>query len=767
MAGRGAGWSDGTGAPFAPDVVSWLVRVVLGVIFVAFAIDAVGYVVAADPPGILVAGAVACLIAMLAVQLHLADPRTEPWSRPARVAVAVQLGLVFLPMTVVGEAWTGLIGFAAGGVLLVLPPAFGWSGFAAVTAAAWVAQALVSGPVLESVYIAANTVLIGLVVFGLSRLRSLVVALHATRAELADAAITRQRLLFAAEVRDLLGRRLSAITLKAELAGRLVPVAPDAARREQSEIITIARDALTDVRTIASGYREISLDEELASVRSALAAAGVTTVVRRATGELPPRIASALATAVREGVTNVLRHSAARHCRIELAAVGGSVTLEISNDGVTAAPAGDQHGDGLDNLTRRVEALGGSVYAGPSADGYALRVELPRPVSPAAPVVAAPRRAAAVPAPATATAIVAGFGAAYLVLRAVLVVDVFGSGTRPDIAGAVVAIGCAAACVLLQLVVIAAPAAPRARAVLLVQLVLGVAPVLLFHDATLGALGLVAGTALLVLRIRPGLIAFGALAVGSGVLGGLFLGTWLGIAYPVLSTVNGGLEWATLLRLHGLVRSLHAARTERASLAVTQERLRFARDLHDLLGYSVSAIALKAELSQRLVDRDAGRARSELAEIATVSRQALADIRVITRASRVLLLDDEVASARTLLTAAGVTVTSHIDGTGLPADVRGVLATVLREGVTNLLRHSRAEQCAIVVTRTGATVVLEIVNDGAVGSTGGGGAGIPNLTDRVAEVGGVLSVEPEAGGGFRLRAEVPIRELPDGSGEGA
>lgn len=739
MAGRAI---DRMTGPADPPFVAVVVRFVLGVILAAFAINAIGYVVEAGTPVAGIAAAVACLLALLAVQLMLAEPRVQR-SRWAPALLAAQALLVYVPLVFFQSAWTGMFAFVAGSALLVLRPAVGWPAFTAVTASAAVAQVFILDDPITIAYIAANSVAVGLVVYGLSRLRSLITDLHDTRTALAAAAITRQRLQFATDLRDLLGGRLTGITVKTELGRRLLPAAPAEALREIGEVIEIARDALADVRSIASSYREISFDDEIASVRSALTAAGVAVTLRRDRGELPPAVGTALAATLRDAATTVLRHSAARRCTIALTIGGGSATLEIGTD-VPDDSQADIH-----DLALRIAALDGTLTAGPTR----LLAQIPVPATAPATRRTPPEPAERAIAPTVAQAIVAGFAATFLVVRVVFVLY---AGLSP--VGSIVAIGSAAACVLLQFVIIRAPEAAAARALLLSQAVLAFLPIVLYHDETLGAVGVVAGSALLVLRPRVGVAAFGALAVFSAVLGWLYDGSWLGISYPLLVTINHGLEWAALLFLHGLVTSLHAARTERAVLAVMKERLRFARDLHDLLGYSMSAITLKAELARRLVDLDAQRADAELAEIAGVARKALAEIRAIARSPQALSLDEQIASARTLLAAAdiAVTVTVRVDDGELPGDVRTVLATMLREGITNVLRHSKAEHCTITLARAGAAVSLEIVNDGTAATRRGAGTGIRNLAARVEELGGHLSAGATADNAFRLHADVPL-----------
>ena len=201
--------------------------------------------------------------------------------------------------------------------------------------------------------------------------------LRLARRELARLAITEERLRFARDLHDLLGHTLSLIALKSELAGRLATSAPERAQAELADIERAARQALRDVRAAVAGYRQMTLARELAAARELLAAAGVACVMRGEELQPPGAVETALAWAVREGVTNVIRHSRARSCAITLDERAGWVTLLIEDDG-KGAETPDAPGNGLRGLAERVAALGGELQAGPKVGGgYSLRVALP------------------------------------------------------------------------------------------------------------------------------------------------------------------------------------------------------------------------------------------------------------------------------------------------------------------------------------------------------------------------------------------------------
>lgn len=331
-----------------------------------------------------------------------------------------------------------------------------------------------------------------------------------------------------------------------------------------------------------------------------------------------------------------------------------------------------------------------------------------------------------------------------------------------------VSAGCMLALLGLQLFYFSRPSSllqsPMGYAALLAQASLVYVPLLEFKQAWVGLPGFLAGTGLLVLPTRLTWPAFGLVVASMGVIQAQFSNAAVDIAYTTVSTTITGLVVYGLTRLATLVTQLHAAQNELAEMAVAQERLRFARDLHDLLGYSLSAITLKSELTHRLVMKHPERAQEELAEVLDISRRALSDVRAVASGYRELSLAAESESARSVLVAADIDVHMDMDYGELPSRVRTVLATVLREGVTNVLRHSKAERCDITVRRNDGKVCIDIVNDGVpqisvqrLGSGGNGGSGIPNLSQRLTVLDGTLTAGIDPDGRFRLRATAPIR----------
>jgi two-component system, NarL family, sensor histidine kinase DesK len=235
--------------------------------------------------------------------------------------------------------------------------------------------------------------------YGASRQAETVSALRRARADLARTAVAEERLRIARDLHDLLGHSLSLITLKAELAGRVIRTNPDRAAAEIAELESVARQSLSDVRAAVAGYRQPDLAAELDSARQLLDSAGITSQITAAdTGGLSHDVDAALAWAVREGTTNVVRHSKATHVAISVTADPVIATAEVSDNGPAAddepvaqsrMPADRDRtgghdsqvrpgGSGLAGLAERVHGLGGELAAGPVApQGFRLRIVVP------------------------------------------------------------------------------------------------------------------------------------------------------------------------------------------------------------------------------------------------------------------------------------------------------------------------------------------------------------------------------------------------------
>jgi two-component system, NarL family, sensor histidine kinase DesK len=198
-------------------------------------------------------------------------------------------------------------------------------------------------------------------------------------------------------------------------------------------------------------------------------------------------------------------------------------------------------------------------------------------------------------------------------------------------------------------------------------------------------------------------------------------------------------------------RELVAAREEIARLAVTEERLRFARDLHDILGQSLAVLVLKSELVNKQLPADADESvRAELRDVARVARKSLNDVREAASGYRRPSLSMEIANARNALRAAGIGVLVEDTLGRVAAEQDAVLAWCVREGVTNVLKHSGATRCVIRLARTNGTAVLEVADDGRGAQSLDGGIGLIGLRERVELAGGRFEVGAEPEGGLRL-----------------
>jgi two-component system sensor histidine kinase DesK len=190
-------------------------------------------------------------------------------------------------------------------------------------------------------------------------------------------------------------------------------------------------------------------------------------------------------------------------------------------------------------------------------------------------------------------------------------------------------------------------------------------------------------------------------------------------------------------------------------LAATAERERIGRDLHDLLGHTLSLITMKLELSRRLLDRDQAAARRELAEAEEVARHALAEVRAAVTGIRAAGIAAELASAALLLQTSGVQLDQHLQVANLPESIECTLALVLREASTNIARHARATLARVSLTRTGDSVRL-CIEDNGHGGIRAAGNGLSGMRERVQALGGRLELDSPPGGGTRLEIDVPL-----------
>jgi two-component system sensor histidine kinase DesK len=282
-------------------------------------------------------------------------------------------------------------------------------------------------------------------------------------------------------------------------------------------------------------------------------------------------------------------------------------------------------------------------------------------------------------------------------------------------------------------------------------------PVIVFGNIWGGMAGYFGGSALILLS------GWAAWTLFAGTIGSMILipimanASAADTAYLSCSSLVLSIAVFAIARLSHVIRYVDARSSELAQFAVIKERMRLARDLHDMLGYGLSAIILKTEFARRQVNCDPGRARDELAEVLGIAREALADARVVANCYRKISLAKEAAPVASLLAAAGIDAQVEIRCGVLDEKVDVVLAIVLREAATNVLRHSQARNCSIEAGIVGDTVHLRITNDGVrrPAASDHHGSGLENLSTRLAAIGGRLTAQAHDSR-FSVLAEVPL-----------
>ena len=305
---------------------------------------------------------------------------------------------------------------------------------------------------------------------------------------------------------------------------------------------------------------------------------------------------------------------------------------------------------------------------------------------------------------------------------------------------------------------------PRRRrlAALLALGVLTYLPLAALRVVWPGMAGFFAGSILILRPARTSWAPF-ALVVASMLVAPLALGMDARDAtYLMTASLSSGLVVFAVYQLRLVAKRRQGEGAQAAQLTSVRERERFSMDLHDILGYSLSAITLKAELTRKLVLSDPALAQDELAEVVELARQAAVDVRLMAGGYSSISLAREAGSVASLLSAACITPQVAIDCGVLDDEVDAVLAIVLREAVTNVLRHSTARNCAIVANQEGKMITLKVINDGVSQPVkpGTGGHGLHNLARRLEVIGGELNTGTSHDDQFSLLARVPAQGRP-------
>jgi two-component system sensor histidine kinase DesK len=294
---------------------------------------------------------------------------------------------------------------------------------------------------------------------------------------------------------------------------------------------------------------------------------------------------------------------------------------------------------------------------------------------------------------------------------------------------------------------------------LLWQALLSYLPAYLAGDAWLGVPSFLAASALVVLRPPRGYVVFAAVVVAEVPFAALFYTGVGDLAYACLTTAVTALVVYGFIRMAALVLEVHRLRASLARRAVDTERLRFARDLHDVLGHTLAAVVLKGELAGAMVHTRPDDAVRELAEIVGLARDGHREVREVVSGYRTATLGGELAGVTAVFAAAGIDcVVDAAPLDTLPAEVSGPLVYAVRESATNVLRHSRARRCDITLRVTDDEAELVVVNDGvADGGDGPPGSGLDGLRERIATAQGRLRAGPVAGGRFEVAIHMPLR----------
>lgn len=296
------------------------------------------------------------------------------WSLELRGRLLVCAALLVLSLALapwlgwdVTAVWT-YVGVIVG--MCVLPWRMTWLIIAGLAAASLLSEVLQAGQWRDDVLFTPAIVMsISMMMAAFARTLAAINQLRATQDRMAALAAERERGRVARDIHDILGHSLTVITVKAELAGRLVAADPARASSEIADVEALARGALADVRATVAGFRGVSVATELAAARTALAAAGIDADLPTTTDAVPPEFRELAGWVVREGVTNVVRHSGAARCRVRVDAR----SVEVADDG--RGPGDGTVSTGLAGLRERVEAMGGRMTAGGGElGGFTLRV---------------------------------------------------------------------------------------------------------------------------------------------------------------------------------------------------------------------------------------------------------------------------------------------------------------------------------------------------------------------------------------------------------
>ncbi|MFG1944138.1 sensor histidine kinase [Nonomuraea sp. NPDC048826] len=701
-----------------------------------------------------------------------AATRPRSWPRPVRrLALVAQAATTYLPSLWISPQFLTLIPLLAAACLLVLPGLVGKGLFLIVSTTlplGYLVHGVETPGFLYDIGVALFT---SLVIYGLISLRSVAPSVHDVRVRVAQRAVRRQRLQMAQDIHDLISHNLLVLTLKCELAHRLLPAAPHRAREVLGQALYWAGRARADARAVAQGCWHLSLSDELDSTTAVLASADIEVEVTASAGELPPQVDAVLAVALREAVTNLLRHSLARRCRVQVTVhtekPGTVVRLVVANDGVvTGAAVAWAKGHGLHNLATRLSEAGGRLHLEGHDGWFVFTAEMPLGTAEARAARTRPEsdeswlyglwrdRARHLD--------LAGAWASRTIV--VLLASVLLSHSVVSLAGGLVlrpsgpAAAALAGCVAVVLVIQIAHSAGRPRrrpwyariASLSIQGAATFAP-LVWLGAPWGGMAALFASSLLL----------------------LFTGWWRWVLYVVVSVAPAALAWddpaeLTVLTISGLLAGLavygltrlallvgeaHAARARLARAAVDHERRHLAESLHWLVERELPAIVARLEPARASLPARPAVSRRDIGIALDGARKVVAGVREMAVTHRRRSLSAEVSSAESVLTALGIEVETRLEReAGNPQD--GVLAVALREIVV-VLSHRSPRRCVIEVSACDGVLRLRVLDDAPPASSATEDPRLVDLRAVLEGVGGRLESDREDGWN-RFTAEVPV-----------
>jgi len=295
---------------------------------------------------------------------------TQPPLRWAMLHLVAMMALGWVASATVGVNGMATSVFITVAAVMTLPVSL-----ALLLAAALIVVDIIVGPAKgwDTSGIAFGSAMAGLAIFGMRTVMARNMQLWRAHEENTVLVVDNERNRFARDLHDILGHSLTVITVKAELAQRLIEVDPERAKAEIGDLERLSRDALADIRRAVEGYRDLTLPGELARARAALASAEIEPALPQSTDVVPSELRELFAWTVREGVTNVIRHSRAQRCEILLTPT--SAEIRDNGSGPESAASGMLDGSGLAGLRERAAAAGAVVTTRGLAPGFSLRVE--------------------------------------------------------------------------------------------------------------------------------------------------------------------------------------------------------------------------------------------------------------------------------------------------------------------------------------------------------------------------------------------------------